>query len=56
MNHNATMNWFDAFEAKLQEDIEFFNQTWPERLVYFKIFILCLLAPKITTNDVENGC
>ena len=31
MNHNATMIWFDAYETKLHEDIDFFNHTWPNR-------------------------
>lgn len=33
MAHNATMIWWDAYESKLREDIDFYNYTWPERLI-----------------------
>lgn len=33
MAHNATMIWWDAYEAKLASDIDFFNSTWPQRFV-----------------------
>lgn len=37
------MIWFDAFESKLNEDIEFYNQTWPERYDLISVYGLNFL-------------
>lgn len=33
MGHNATMIWWDAFEDQLNNEVTWFNHTWPTRYI-----------------------
>lgn len=48
------MLWWNAYETKLHEDIDFFNQTWPERFVNIYLHLKCVCD--FSTEDYYKRC